>query len=62
MPNSYGSNLRPPEVAYYDLTPEEIEDERRYCDELRRRMLYAELHPSLTDFFRRRQTARLQRM
>jgi hypothetical protein len=47
-------------VAYYDLTEEEIEEERRYCDELRERMLEAELRPSIHNFFGRRRRSALR--
>jgi hypothetical protein len=51
---------RPPEVAYYDLTEEELEEERRYCEELRERMLEAELRPSIHNFFGRRRRSTLR--
>jgi len=46
--------MEPAEARFYDMTPEEVEADRRYLDELVERMLYAELHPTLEDFFRRK--------
>lgn len=51
---------QPPEAAYYDMTEEEKEEDRLYCEELVRRMLEAELRPPLWDFFRRRQNSQLR--